>query len=291
MLRLIAGTMMSFLMAIAYAGQGVVYEDLNGNGVYDSGEPGIAGVRVSDGLQIVKTDSNGRWEMDIADEAVIFVVKPTGYATPVNEHQIPQFYYIHRPNGSPDGLRFPGVKPTGPLPDSIDFGLTKQDEPSVFEAILFADTQPQTEVELDYIRDTVVAELVGTDAKFGMTMGDILFDDMSMFPRLNALIGQIGVPWYNVPGNHELNHFAEDDRYSLETFISYFGPEYYTFEYGGAHFFVLDNIEYKGNGESDPADVRGSGGYIANFGERQLTWLKNALKDIPEDALIFMGMH
>ena len=291
MLRLIAGTMMSFLMAIAYAGQGVVYEDLNGNGVYDSGEPGIAGVRVSDGLQIVKTDSNGRWEMDIADEAVIFVVKPTGYATPVNEHQIPQFYYIHRPNGSPDGLRFPGVKPTGPLPDSIDFGLTKQDEPSVFEAILFADTQPQTEVELDYIRDTVVAELVGTDAKFGMTMGDILFDDMSMFPRLNALIGQIGVPWYNVPGNHELNHFAEDDRYSLETFISYFGPEYYTFEYGGAHFFVLDNIEYKGNGESDPADVRGSGGYIANFGERQLTWLKNVLKDIPDDALIFMGMH
>ncbi|MEM7101201.1 MAG: calcineurin-like phosphoesterase family protein [Pseudomonadota bacterium] len=291
MLRFIAGMALSLLAVLATAGQGVVYEDLNENGLRDADEPGIPGVRVSDGLQIAKTNQDGRWEMDIADEAVIFVIKPTGYATPVNEYQLPQFYYIHRPNGSPEGLRFPGIKPTGPLPDSIDFGLTKQDEPNVFEAILFADTQPQTEAELDYIRDTVVAELVGTDAKFGMTMGDILFDDMSMFPRLNALIGQIGVPWYNVPGNHELNHFAADDRYSLETFISYFGPEYYSFEYGGAHFFVLDNIEYKGHGESDPGDVRGSGGYIANFGERQLTWLQNALEDIPDDALIFMGMH
>ena len=36
-------------------------------------------------------------------------------------------------------------------------------------------------------------------------MGDILFDDLSHFPRFNDIIGQIGIHWCNVPGNHEMN--------------------------------------------------------------------------------------
>jgi hypothetical protein len=276
---------------MALAATGTVFQDNNGNGVRDDGEPGISDVRVSDGLQITTTDANGRWTLAIASEAVIFMVKPSGYAPPVTESQIPQFYYIHQPQGSPPGLRYLGIEPTGDLPDEIDFALIKTDEPTIFEAILLADTQPETEVELDYIRDGVVAELIGTEAKFGMTMGDIMFDDMSLFPRLIDIIGQVGVPWYNVPGNHELNLLAENDQYSLETFKRYFGPGYYSFEYGGAHFIVLDNIEYNGNGESDPGDVRGSGGYIANVGKRQLKWLERELEYIPQEALVFIAMH
>lgn len=283
-LLLVAGTSWA-------AATGVVFDDSNGNGVLDTGEPGLADVRVSDGDMIVSTDANGRWTLQIDDEAVIFVIKPTGYATPVNHSKIPQFYYIHQPNGSPAGLRYLGIDPTGPLPAEINFPLIKSPEPSVFEAILFADTQPQTEVELDYIRDRVVSELIGTTAKFGMTMGDIMYDDLSLTPRLLKIISQIGIPWYNVPGNHELNLLAENDQYSLETFKRYFGPPYYAFEYGGAHFFVLDNIEYQGNGESDPGDVRGSGGYIANFGKQQLKWLERALAGVPDDALVFLAMH
>ena len=188
-------------------------------------------------------------------------------------------------------MRYQGVRPTGPLPETIDFPLIAQQEPVRFEAILLADTQPQTEAEVDYIRDDVVAELIGTRARFGMTMGDISFDDMSIFPRLNNIIAQIGIPWFNVPGNHELNLDAADDQYSLETFKRYFGPPYYAFEYGDALFVVLDNIEYQGNGQSDPGDVRGSGGYIANFGKRQLAWLQQELSHVPEDRLVFLAMH
>lgn len=269
---------------------GTVFEDLNGNGVLDAGEPGIGGVRVSDGETVRLTDESGRYRLDIGAEAVIFITKPRGYATPVNEQQLPQFYYIHQPAGSPPS-RYPGVAPTGPLPESIDFPLLAQAEPSRFEALLFADTQPMTTAELDYIRDDVLAELVGTEARFGMTMGDVTFDDLSVMPRLNRLIAQLGIPWYNVPGNHELNFEAVDDRYSLETFKRYYGPPYYAFEYGDALFVVLDNIEYQGNGQADPGDVRGSGGYIANFGKRQLTWLRRELAHVPEDRLVFMAMH
>ena len=115
-----------------------------------------------------------------------------------------------------------------------------------------ADTQPQTDREIDFIRDDVIAELIGSKAAFGMTLGDILCDDMSLFPGYNALVVQIGIPWYNVPGNHEINFQAKNGQCSLETFKKFFGPPYYAFEYADALFVVLDNIDYKGSGEGRP---------------------------------------
>lgn len=168
--------------ALATHAQGRVYEDTNKNGEPDAGEPGLGGVFVSNGSDVVQTDSNGRYRLDLDDEAIIFITKPSGYATPVNDWQIPRFYYIHQPKGSPDGLRYRGIAPTGELPASIDFALYKVDEPARFSSLLFTDTQPQTEAEIDYIRGDVVAELIGTDAIFGMTLGDILFDGMSLLP-------------------------------------------------------------------------------------------------------------
>jgi hypothetical protein len=277
--------------AVAETARGVVFEDLNGDGRRDDGEPGLPGVRVSNGRTVIETDSKGSYELEIAAEAVIFVVKPSGWMTPLSKWMLPRFYYIHQPEGSPAGLRYAGVEPTGPLPRSIDFALRRSDEPPRFEAILFADTQPQTRAEVDFVRDDVVSELIGTKARFGMTLGDIMFDDLSLLPRYIGILGQIGIPWYNVPGNHELNLLAGGDRYSLETFKRFFGPTYYSFDYGQAHFVVLDNIVYRGGDNSDPTNYRGRGGYEARISEDQLEWLKNDLSLVPEDRLIFLTMH
>ena len=188
-------------------------------------------------------------------------------------------------------MRYAGIAPTGDLPASVDFALVRVDEPAKFEALLFADTQPQTSVEIDYIRDDLVAELVGTKARFGITLGDIMFDDMSLFPRYNSVIAQIGIPWYNVPGNHEINLLAPDDRYSLETYKRHFGPPYYSFDYARGHFVVLDNIFYQGNGQSDPGEYRGNGGYEGRITTEQLKWLENDLDLVPRDKLVFLAMH
>jgi hypothetical protein len=275
----------------AETARGTVFEDRDGDGARDPGEPGIPGVRVSDGRQVVVTGPDGGYALEVSDEAVLFVTKPAGWATPFDGRMLPRFYYIHQPAGSPAGLRYPGVAPTGPLPARIDFPLRRRDEPSRFEAILISDPQPQSQAEIGFIAEDVVAELIGTEALFGMTMGDILFDDLSLFPRYNSVIAQIGIPWYNVPGNHEMNLLATDDRYALETFKSHFGPPYYSFEYGDAVFFVLDNIDYTGSGEVDPGDLRGTGGYEARIGERQLAWLEAELAHVPDDKLVFLAMH
>lgn len=270
---------------------GRVFIDTNKNGLLDPTEEGLAGVRVSNGIDVVTTDDDGRYEIDARDKSIIFITKPRNYATPVNLHMIPQFYYIHQPEGSPQEMRYRGIEPTGPLPDEINFPLSFRAEADQFEAILFTDPQPQTNRELDYIRDDVISELIGSEAAFGMTMGDILFDDLSMFPRYNALIARIGIPWYNVPGNHELNFDAEGDEDSLETFKRFYGPPYYAFEYAEALFVVLDNIDYKGRGEAKPEDVRDNGGYDISLAEEQLRWLEQELSHVDENRLVFVATH
>lgn len=267
---------------------GRVFDDLNQNGKADEGEPGIANVRVSNGLDVVLSDESGGYALEISGDSIIFITKPVGYMTAHNQYRMPSFYYLHRPQGSPAGLRYQAIEPTGPLPERLDFPLYQQHEPPNFEAILFADTQPQTEEELDYIRDSVVTELIGNKAAFGMTMGDILFDDLSMFPRYNSIIAQMGIPWYMVPGNHELNFLATSDAYSLETFSRWYGPPYYAFEYADAVFVVLDDVRYRG---ADPDNPRANGGYDGALGARQLAWLKAELAHVPKDKLLVLAMH
>ena len=126
---------------------------------------------MSNGREVVKTDAAGRYTLAVDDESIIFVVKPAGYAPPVDEGMLPRFYYIHQPAGSPQNLnlRFRGIDPTGPLPDSVDFPLNKADEPQKFDVIVFTDPQPESQIEVDFIRDDVVTGGSAQGA-FGITM-------------------------------------------------------------------------------------------------------------------------
>jgi hypothetical protein len=72
--------------------------------------------------------------------------------------------------------------------------LAEVDEPRKFDVIVFTDPQPESALEIDFIRDDVVTALIGARVAFGMTAGNIMFDDLSLYPRLNRIIGQIGIP-------------------------------------------------------------------------------------------------
>ncbi len=269
---------------------GYVFADKNGNGQRDPGERGIAGVPVSNGRDVVATGGDGSYRLAVEPGTTLFISKPAGYGVPLDENNLPRFYYLHYPEGTPPELelRFPGLEPTGALPDSVDFPLHRVAPSEQFQVIWFADPQPQTAAEVGYIRDDVVAELVGSDAAFGITVGDIMFDDLALIPRYNQIIAQIGIPWYNVPGNHELNFLSPNDRYSLETFRRYYGPNYYSFDYGDVHFIVLDTVRYLGRDKPHP---RGQGTYEGRIDEAQLAWLENDLALVPQEKAVVLAMH
>ena len=263
---------------------GVVYHDLDRDGVRDPGEKGLPGVRVSNQREIVVTDDDGGWRLPVDDNTIFFVIKPRGWMTPVDDDNLPEFYYIHKPNGSPE-LTYAGVEATGPLPESIDFPLYRQEEPDKFRAIIFGDTQTRDMREIEYMAHDVVEELIGTDASFGVTLGDLVFNDLSILGPYAKAVALIGIPWYNVIGNHDINFDATDDGDSDETFERHFGPAYYSFDYGPTHFLVLDNINWHGTTEER------RGFYNGGFGPEQMEFVKNDLALIPEDQLVVLMMH
>ena len=124
--------------ALADSATGRVFIDSNKNGVLDTAEQGIEGVRVSNGINVVATDEEGRYILPVDEQSIIFITKPRDHAIPVNAHMLPQFYYIHQPEGSPAGMRYEGIAPTGPLPEQINFPLIKREESQQFEAILLS---------------------------------------------------------------------------------------------------------------------------------------------------------
>ena len=198
---------------------GVVFEDRSRTGTRQPDDPGIPGVLVSNGRDVVRTDRDGRYTLPADDQTIIFVIKPTGYAPPVEPGtMLPRFHYIHQPNGTPPALRYRGIDPTGPLPVSVDFALRKAEEPTRFDVLLFTDPHAESPAAIDFIRTDVVNALVGTNAAFGITAGDIMFDDLALYDRYNRVIGEIGIPWHNNAGNHDLNFDAPDRTHALETF-------------------------------------------------------------------------
>ncbi len=287
--RLLVSVFSSLLFAASAAAQssatGFVFEDKNNNGNRDADEPGISDVGVSNGREVASTDAEGRWTLPYDDDTIFFVIKPSGWTPPVNADQLPQFYYIHKPAGSPKEFRYAGVAPTGPLPGSIDFPLRKSEEPDTFKAIFFGDPQPSTIEQVDYVAHDVIGELIGTDAKFGVTLGDIMFDRLELFDPSNANIAKLGIPWYNVIGNHDVNREATSDGDSDETFHRYFGPVYYSFDHGPVHFIVLDDIDWGDHERNGHVSYRGE------LGEEQLAFVKNDLARVPEDKLVMLMMH
>ncbi len=270
---------------------GIVFEDRDGSGAPGPANPGLPGVLVSNGRDVAVTGADGRYSLPLPDEATIFVVKPAGFTPPLEPlTNLPRFYRHHRPQGTPAALNHlnEGIAPTGPMPASLDFPLKRQDEPNAFDVVLIADPQPETEAEVEFIREDLIEALDGTRAKFGLTAGDVMFDDLSLYPRLNAIVGTIGLPWWTIGGNHDVNFEAPDRTYSRETFRRVYGPNYYAFFYGPTLFLMLDNVDYLG---PDPAKPRQSGKYEGRFDAAQLDFIRNVLARTPGDTLVVAVMH
>ncbi|WP_294219574.1 calcineurin-like phosphoesterase C-terminal domain-containing protein [uncultured Chryseobacterium sp.] len=264
---------------------GYVYEDGNKNQKKENREKGIERVAVSNGVQVVLTDKNGRYSLPVQDGQTIFVIKPSGYMTPVNTNNLPQYYYQYKPNGSPADFKYKGSAPTGELPKELNFGLYRQNESKNFDILVFGDPQPRTEKELDYFRRAIVNEVKGTrkNAVFGISLGDLVWDNLGLQKPYADVMREVGLPWYNVIGNHDMNYEAKEDSLSDETFESNFGPANYSFNYGNVHFIVLDNILYP-----DPRDGKG---YWGGFREDQLKFVENDLKLVDKNKLIVVSFH
>ena len=263
--------------------KGTVFNDLNGNGKQDRKENGIEGVAISNGKDVVLTNNKGKYEIPVQNDNIIFVIKPSGYELPVDQDNHPKFYYIHKPNGSPQ-LKYQGVAPTGPLPKAIDFALKAKPESNQFSAFVFGDPQAYTEEEIQYFSKGLIDEAKERKGPlFGISLGDLVGDNLSLHPSYKTAVGKMGLPWFNVMGNHDMNYDVTQDSLADEGFERTFGPNNYSFNVGNAHFIVLDNIIY-------PHPETGKS-YQGGLRADQLKFIENDLKFVPKDKLVVLAFH
>lgn len=263
--------------------KGTVYIDQNGNGRHDKKEAGLMGVGISNGRAVVQTDKNGKYEIGVGTDDIIFVIKPAGYELPLDQSNQPKFYYIHKPEGSPK-LTYPGVEPTGELPKAVDFALVPKEESNHFSAFIFGDPQAYNEQEMEFFKNGVVNEAKNRKGPIlGISLGDLVGNDLSLHPSYKSVITAMGLPWYHVIGNHDLNFDVKEDIFSDEGFERSFGPANYSFNVGQAHFIVLDDIIY-------PHPKTGKG-YQGGLRADQIEFIANDLKVVPKNKLIVLAFH
>ncbi|KPP81152.1 MAG: hypothetical protein HLUCCA04_09180 [Oceanicaulis sp. HLUCCA04] len=279
---------------------GVVFEDLNGDGIHQTGEPGVEGVLVSNGLEVTQTGRSGAYELPARADMDLFVVQPSGWRVPVNDSNIPQFSYTHKPGGSAQALRYGGLPDTGPAPERVNFPLRRAQDDDAFSCAVIGDSQTYSGFEISQFRDSAIADLVARDLTGNdcmLYLGDVVGDDLELLTRIFEVGSSVGVPQWAVVGNHDIDLDAASPAESTDTWRRLYGPAYYAFEIGEVTFIVLNNI-YFPCGEED-AGVPGRGfctqsetaRYNARVSDTQMEWLENLLRRIPQDRLIVMAHH
>ncbi|MFM9942664.1 MAG: calcineurin-like phosphoesterase C-terminal domain-containing protein [Hyphomicrobiaceae bacterium] len=249
---------------------GVVFHDRGKTGIRAVGDPGIADVMVSNGVDVTLTDGQGQWQLPARAGEPIFVIKPSDWSLPIGTNGLPVL------SNRID---------TATALEAIDFALRRDVEPRRFDVALLADTQPQTMQELGYLRDSVLSAVVDTGAAFAINHGDIVFDRPDLHARYLDLIASTAMPWHHCPGNHDMN--AGGPAACFETWKATFGPCHYAFQYGGATFILLNNVARLPQGDL----TAGGYNYVGRIGREQLTFVEGVLRHVPRDSLIVVSMH
>ncbi len=248
--------------------EGIVFQDRNGNGRREAGEPGLPGIAVSDQVQVVTTDESGRFVMDARGYGLVFVSQPDGYLV------------------------------SGPFwrtadSSAVEFGLTSIPNASSFTFVHASDTHIS---EASAPRVRRMREMVDSlRPAFVIISGDLVRDALRVpeevargyYELLENELSQFTVPVFTVPGNHEKfgieRHLSlvspEHPLYGNRMYRHYRGPNYFSFTYGGVHFLGLDTVDYDGLW------------YHGHVDDLQLEWIAADVAALPPDMPLVTFNH
>jgi hypothetical protein len=253
--------------------RGTVFEDSNGNGIREPGEPGIPGVIVSNQTDCVATGDDGSFMLDpVEGYGIVFVSVPAD----------------HRPVGG-----FWRPIPSDSSEPRVDFALTAA---PVMEAFRFLHASDPHLGEATLPRIRRLREIVEeTQPAFVLITGDLIEDALrvpeqvarSYYELYRREIAAFPAPVYSTPGNHEIfgieRHLSlvskEHPLYGKKMYRRYLGPNYYSFSFGRVHFVALDNVDYE--------DLW----YYGHVDEGELEWLESDLAHLPSGSTVVTFMH
>lgn len=211
-MRLIFTVVFAVLASAAGAQyKGKVFLDENKNKSWDAQEKGMQGVLVSDGQNVLKTDANGNFILPgHSKNRFVFVTVPAGYKLAAKhylkiEDKLEQYNF-------------------GLVPDPTTAGSTVK---------MLQITDTETDKYNDWITNLKNFSKK-QDVGFIVHTGDICYEKGLNFHASQVTPEALGKQVFYCVGNHDLVKGA----YGEELFESLFGPVYYSFDAGPAHFIV-----------------------------------------------------
>ncbi|MXV50205.1 metallophosphoesterase [Pedobacter sp. HMF7647] len=238
-----------------------------------SGAKGISGVAVTDGVNVVLTNSNGSYELTSNKSCrFVYISLPSGYEFP-HENSVAKFYQKIDPSKSTFIANFNLTE------------LSQSDEKHTF--VVWADPQIQSKHDAELLLANSAPDLKALVENYrgqllhGIGCGDLVWDNFNLFPDYQKAIAMSGLPFFNVIGNHDMDLEARTDEGSSDTFKDHFGPTYYSYNRGKIHYVVLDDVFFLGVAKK----------YIGYLTESQLQWLEQDLKNVKEGSTVVVSLH
>ncbi len=247
--------------------------DLIKGSVHSDGK-GVPDVIMSDGYSVVATDKKGRFEMRLHPDALaVFVSTPSGYAFN-HEKGIARHYRLLQDHTRGTEMNFELQQ------------LTVNDDEHQF--LIWADPQVKNAKDVQKMMQESVPDVknlvssAGAGALIhGITVGDIVWDELALFADYDKAVNEMGIPFFQCLGNHDMDYRKGGDETSDDTFQKTYGPTYYSFNRGQVHYVVIDNVRYLGT-------EREYDGYVQ---QHQLDWLQKDLAYVPMDKLVVLCLH
>jgi 3',5'-cyclic AMP phosphodiesterase CpdA len=248
---------------------GIVFNDANGNGSFDTNERPVPGVVVSNQVDLATTDAAGRYQLPASEKTLVFVSVPTDWQ-----------------------VVGPWWRVVASSSDSIFFGLRAQQQPRSFRFIHASDPHIDTSVVNRTRAFIALADSI--NPALTLLAGDLIRDAASQQePRARGYFElfvremKLRAPHYSVPGNHDMFGIipsrsrvaATHPLYNRGMYHHYLGPDYYSFNYGGVHFIGLNTIQ--------PDDSA----YYGGVDSLQLAWLTRDVAALPTSTPVVMFSH
>ena len=249
-----------------------------------SGEP-VAGVAVTDGVDVTVTDERGYYYMNSSKpHGMVYLSIPSGYTVERGFGAVPQFYR-HTVRNADEIER-------------IDFELIDDGDQTNHTMILIGDIHlvgkttnnnlTQFEAFVDEINDYVSEN---RDSKiYAMTLGDMTWDaywewNKFRIPDYLEYSDRFELNVYNTVGNHDNDFTVLSDWECMEQWRRYYGPTYYSLNIGQIHYISLDNVLTANGGTIDTRS------YNCGLTDQIQTWLRNDLALVSKDTPVVVIMH
>ncbi len=240
------------------------------SGRVTSNGKGIAGVVVSDGFNVVRTDKDGNYTIEInALAKFVWLSTPSGYEFKTESYVAKHYEVLNA--GSKLNFELKALK--------------QNDNRHNF--IIWADPQVKNKKDVQKMMEQSVPDVkkllngMKNIPVHGITVGDVVWDNHELFVDYNKAVAAMGIPFFQALGNHDMDYRMGGDETSDVTFSKYYGPTYYSFNRGKAHYVVLDDVRYLGV-------ERTYDGFIS---QAQLDWLAKDLQFVAKDALLIINLH